>query len=105
VDQVLRHALGSGNLSVLLSGHSGAREVFQAARQYLDDVRLSRSLLSGLLILSVFPADRSSLRLADISRDLDMNTSTAHRYLATLLAVGLLARDEATREYRLAHDG
>ena len=33
---------------------------------------------------------------------LDMNPSTAHRYLSTLLAVGLLERNPDTRRYRLA---
>jgi DNA-binding IclR family transcriptional regulator len=31
-----------------------------------------------------------------------MNPSTTHRYLATLVAVGLLEQDPHTREYRLA---
>jgi DNA-binding IclR family transcriptional regulator len=30
-----------------------------------------------------------------------MNTSTTHRYVTTLLAVGLLERDPSTRKYRL----
>ena len=68
----------------------------------LQDRRLSRSLLSGLLVLSCFPADGGSLGIAELARRLDMNTSTTHRYVTTLLAVGLLDRDPATRRYRLA---
>jgi len=68
----------------------------------LDDRRLSRSLLSGLLVLSCFPSDGGSLGIAELARRLDMNTSTTHRYVTTLLAVGLLERDSSTRRYRLA---
>ncbi|HLM87396.1 MAG TPA: helix-turn-helix domain-containing protein [Solirubrobacteraceae bacterium] len=67
----------------------------------MDDRRLSRSLLSGLLVLSCFPADGRSLGIAELARILAMNTSTTHRYVTTLLAVGLLERDPATRRYRL----
>lgn len=68
----------------------------------LEDRRLSRSLLSGLLVLSCFPSDGSYLGIAELARMLGMNTSTTHRYVTTLLAVGLLERDAATRRYRLA---
>ncbi len=68
----------------------------------MEDRRLSRSLLSGLLVLSCFPADGGYLGIAELARMLDMNTSTTHRYVTTLLAVGLLERDSATRRYRLA---
>lgn len=68
----------------------------------MEDRRLSRSLLSGLLVLSCFPADGGYLGIAELARMLDMNTSTTHRYVTTLLAVGLLERDPATRRYRLA---
>lgn len=68
----------------------------------MEDRRLSRSLLSGLLVLSCFPADGGSLGIAELARRLDMNTSTTHRYVTTLLAVGLLERESTTRRYRLA---
>ncbi len=68
----------------------------------MEDRRLSRSLLSGLLVLSCFPGDGGYLGIAELARALDMNTSTTHRYVTTLLAVGLLERDPATRRYRLA---
>jgi DNA-binding MarR family transcriptional regulator len=68
----------------------------------MEDRRLSRSLLAGLLVLSCFPADGEYLGIAELARLLGMNTSTTHRYVTTLLAVGLLERDAATRRYRLA---
>ena len=53
-------------------------------------------------MLSWFPPEGGCLGIAELARILDMNTSTAHRYVTTLLAVGLLERDPATRKYRLA---
>jgi hypothetical protein len=108
VDQVIRAAGEGGTMSVLLSALKDPRWTLSIDSDewsypaQLDDRRLSRSLLSGLLVLSCFPADGGSLGIAELARRLDMNTSTTHRYVTTLLAVGLLERDSATRRYRLA---
>jgi hypothetical protein len=61
-----------------------------------------RSAESGLLMLASFPADGSYLGNAELARMLDMNPSTSHRYVSTLVAVGPLERDPATRRYRRA---
>jgi Fic family protein len=105
VDRVLRHALGTGNMSLLLSGLSDVRDALEDAPWQLEDERLSRSLLFGLLLLAAFPADRSYIGNAELARILGVNISTAHRYISTLVAVGLLERDPATRKYRLADVG
>lgn len=70
-------------------------------RALLDDRRLSRSLLAGLLVLACFTPS-SELGIAELSRRLGMRASTTHRYVATLLAAGLLERDPVSRRYRLA---
>ncbi|MHB1808215.1 MAG: helix-turn-helix domain-containing protein [Solirubrobacteraceae bacterium] len=70
-------------------------------RALLDDRRLSRSLLAGLLVLACFTPS-SELGIAELSRRLGMRASTTHRYVATLLAAGLLERDPSSRRYRLA---
>jgi hypothetical protein len=101
VDRVVRGAAESGNMSVLLSGLDDVREVLAREPRQLEDSRLSRSLLAGLLMLASFPTDGSYLGNAEIARMLDMNPSTTHRYVSTLVAVGLLERDPATRRYRL----
>jgi len=101
VDRVVRGAAEGGNMSVLLSGLKDVREVLAQEPRQLDDSRLSRSLLAGLLMLACFPTDGSYLANAEIARMLDMNPSTTHRYVSTLVAVGLLERDPATRRYRL----
>lgn len=101
VDRVVRGAADGGNISVLLSGLKDVREVLAREPRQLEDSRLSRSLLAGLLMLASFPTDGSYLGNAEIARMLDMNPSTTHRYVSTLVAVGLLERDPSTRRYRL----
>jgi hypothetical protein len=108
VDKVIRAAGQGGTMSVLLTALKDpnwtlgldAEDWVQPAQ--MEDRRLSRSLLSGLLVLSCFPPDGEYLGIAELARMLAMNTSTTHRYVTTLLAVGLLDRDSTTRRYRLA---
>jgi DNA-binding MarR family transcriptional regulator len=108
VDQVVRSAGQGGTMSVLLSALRDPQWTLALDSEewsypaQMDDRRLSRSLLSGLLVLSCFPHDGGYLGIAELARMLHMNTSTTHRYVTTLLAVGLLERDPATRRYRLA---
>jgi IclR helix-turn-helix domain len=101
VDRVIRTAAEGGSMSLLLSGLRDVREVLAREPSQMDDNRLSRSLLAGLLMLATFPTDGSYLGNAEIARLLDMNPSTTHRYVSTLVAVGLLERDPITRRYRL----
>jgi hypothetical protein len=103
VNRLLREASGAGNITLALSGLSGVHDVLEVAPRLLEDERLSRSLVSGLLMLAAFPADGSYVSNAHLARTLGMNMSTAHRYISTLVAVGLLERDPTTRKYRLAH--
>jgi Fic family protein len=108
VDQVVRTAGQGGTMSVLLSALKDPEWTLAmdseewAYPAQMEDRRLSRSLLSGLLVLSCFSSEGGYLGIAELARMLDMNTSTTHRYVTTLLAVGLLDRDPATRRYRLA---
>jgi DNA-binding IclR family transcriptional regulator len=102
VQQVVQQAAGAGAMSLLLSGRTGVWGPPHARPEKLTDLRLSRSLLSGLRMLSVFPTDGGYLRNADVARELNVNPSTTHRYLATLAAAGLLERHPQTHQYRLA---
>lgn len=63
--------------------------------------RYSQSLERGLAILSSFTASRALLGISDLARMLDLNRSTTHRYVSTLVALGYLEQDTATRRYRL----
>ena len=47
----------------------------------------SQSLERGLRILSEFAANGPVLGIADLSRAVDLNRSTTHRYVATLTAL------------------
>lgn len=109
VDHIVRAALGEGaapSVSALVAGaglyQSSARVALSTRYRMLqDNRRLSRSLLAGLLVLSCFPPEGVDLGIKDISEQLDLNTSTVHRYVVTLVAAGLLERDPETRRYRL----
>ena len=61
----------------------------------------SQSLERGLAILSAFKPTSPLLGISDLARGLDLNRSTAHRYVGTLTALGYLEQDRATRKYRL----
>ncbi|MGH2879330.1 MAG: helix-turn-helix domain-containing protein [Solirubrobacteraceae bacterium] len=108
VDHVLRAALGGGSAPSVSSmvagrdlGGSLARQAMSARYRALqDNRRLSRSLLAGLLVLSCFSSEDRDLGIKDISEELELNTSTVHRYVVTLVAAGLLERDPETRRYR-----
>jgi hypothetical protein len=109
IDHVMRAALGehaAPSVSGLVAGtgfhHSHAREMLSLRyRDLQSNRRLSRSLLAGLLVLSCFPPEGMDIGIKDISEQLDLNTSTVHRYVLTLVAAGLLERDPDTRRYRL----
>ena len=101
VNDVRRKAQADGSLRVLLAGIASQTQL-ACFPEWFDDRRMSRSLVTGLLVLATLPADGSMIRVAEIARILGLNTSTTHRYLTTLLAVGLVERDPATRRYRLA---
>jgi hypothetical protein len=102
VDRVVRAASEGGSMSVLLSGLESVRDAIEAQPAQFNDSRLSSSLLAGLMLLASFPTDGSYLGNAQLARLLGMNVSTVHRYLQTLVAVGLVERDPTTRRYRLA---
>jgi predicted transcriptional regulator len=108
VDQVVRSAGQGGTMTALLSALKDAEWALAvepsegAHAAQMDDKRLSRSLLLGLLVLSCFSSERGHLGIAELARMLNMSTSTTHRYVATLLAAGLLVQDPVTRQYGLA---
>ena len=66
-----------------------------------DDTRLSRSLLRGLSILTCFGPDNEERGIIELANQLGMSPSTTHRYVATLVELGLLERCTRSRKYRL----
>ena len=61
----------------------------------------SRSLERGLAILSSFNSDRPLIGVSELSRDLALSRSTAHRYFTTLAQLGYLQQDRDSKRYRL----
>jgi Fic family protein len=99
VDQVIDAAGAPNGVRGALAG---VRDLTASAAQAVvrDHRGLSSSFLSGLLVLAAFPDDRTYMGNAQIARMLGMSLATSHRYISTLLAVGLLERDPETRKYR-----
>lgn len=67
-----------------------------------EDARLSRSLLRGLSILTCFGPSHEERGILELAGQLGMSPSTTHRYVATLVELGLLERCTRSRKYRLA---
>jgi IclR family transcriptional regulator, pca regulon regulatory protein len=61
----------------------------------------SQSLERGLAILSSFHSDRALIGVSELSRELRLSRSTAHRYVATLAKLGYLQQDPDSKRYRL----
>lgn len=104
IDRVIRAASEGSSVSSLLRGLAQSDTLASRYEALADSPRLSRSLLLGLLVLASFPADGSSLAVTDVAGRLGMSPSTTHRYMTTLLAVGLLEQDPRTRRYRMASE-
>jgi IclR helix-turn-helix domain len=101
VNDVIRVAADAGHVALLLSSLEDVKVALMAGFGELEDPRLSRSLLQGLLVLACFPLDGSCIGNVDVARMLDLHLSTTHRYISTLTAVGLLERDPDSRKYQL----
>ena len=61
----------------------------------------SQSIDRAVLILTCFTDAQPSLTLSEIAARLDLNQSTAYRYLSTLQHAGLLQRNDSGGGYRL----
>lgn len=61
----------------------------------------SQSLERGLAILSAFNSERPLIGVSELSRELELSRSTAHRYIATLAQLGYLKQDPDSKRYRL----
>ena len=100
VDEVLRAASLSAapGLAGLISGSLRRSEPAGRGEQ---DRRLSRSLLRGLSILTCFGSAGEERGIVELSKEVGMSASTAHRYALTLIELGLLERSPRSRRYRL----
>jgi DNA-binding MarR family transcriptional regulator len=106
VARVLDAAAGGAGLPPLLSNVEQPRELISSP--LLEDPKISKSLLLGLVVLVSFPSDGGGRANKDVAGELSLAASTSHRYIQTLVAAGLLEQDPLTREYRrtvLSHRG
>lgn len=60
---------------------------------------LSQSTICAVQLLSMFN-DGDEHELTTLAQELGVSTATAHRYLNTWVAIGLLYRHPTTRKYR-----
>jgi DNA-binding MarR family transcriptional regulator len=103
INRVVREAAEDDGLLGLLGGLEELD--VQTSSAQLEDERLSRSLLRGLMVLASFPADGAARSVTEAAHQLGMGISTTHRYISTLVEVGVLERDPESRQYRLAKKG
>jgi DNA-binding MarR family transcriptional regulator len=101
IDQVVRGNSKGSRVSSVLS-RLADQELAATYAKLSASPRLSRSLMLGLLVFACFPADGEALAVTDVATRLELSPSTTHRYMSTLLAVGLLEQDPRTRRYRVA---
>ena len=100
VDQVLRRRAQGGGVSSILHGLADGRLTARYPALSASP-RLSQSLLLGLMVLACFPTDGEALAVTEVAGRLELSPSTTHRYMSTLLAVGLLEQDPRSRRYRI----
>ena len=108
VDQVMTSGSQTHGLSLyaVLAGllEEGALSIGALEARYraaLRSARLSHALFRGLVIVAFLLSESEEQGVLDVARALELNVSTTHRYLATLVAFGLLVQDPETRKYRL----
>lgn len=99
VRHVVREASGGVGQATLLSTISGVEELQRALVPLMDDERYSRATICALLVLAALPTDGAGREVTDVARQLGMAPSTAHRYMATWMAIGSIEQDSSSRRY------
>jgi hypothetical protein len=107
VRELAREAHGAGpHFSDLLSGLLSRDEVPPFPyweRRYREDVSggdFSLSALKGLLVLTQL-LEGEPIGVKALAEQLQMKPTATHRYLKTLLVLGLVEQDPRTHKYRL----
>lgn len=75
-----------------MGARSGAR---------LAEPRYSQSLETGLLIMRGFTSERPVQGIADVADRMEASRSTIHRYMTTLVALGMLEQEPHSRRYKV----
>ncbi|HEV7941913.1 MAG TPA: IclR family transcriptional regulator [Solirubrobacteraceae bacterium] len=80
-------------MSPKMGSRSGAR---------LTEPRYSQSLETGLLVMKGFSSQTPLQGIADVADRMEASRSTVHRYMTTLVALGMLEQDSLSRRYRVS---
>jgi IclR family pca regulon transcriptional regulator len=76
-----------------MGSRSGAR---------LTEPRFSQSLETGLLVMKGFSNELPLQGIAEVADRMEASRSTVHRYMTTLVALGMLEQDPLSRRYRVS---
>lgn len=100
---VLRQVLGEDEAQdwILASLSDPERLRAEAAAKSLSDERLSRSLIRGFSIVTALAPPGTERGIIEIAGSLGISPSTTHRYVTTLVELGLVERG-SSRKYRLS---
>jgi IclR family pca regulon transcriptional regulator len=67
----------------------------------LTGPRFSQSLETGLLVMKAFTPEHPVQGIAEVASRMRASRSTIHRYMTTLVGLGMLEQDHTSRRYRL----
>jgi IclR-like helix-turn-helix domain-containing protein len=101
VAQVMEVVASEEQSATLLSGLVSPKELTRLP--LLENRKISRSLLLGLVVLISFPPDGGERGVKELAQDLELPASTTYRYIHTLVAAGLLEQVRSSRRYRRTH--
>jgi hypothetical protein len=100
VAQIVLEAAGDTELAGSMSGLSSLEELRQVVLPFIDDETYSHAIFRGVMVLAAFPADGGERELTDVARTVGVAPSTAHRYVRSWIALGLLEQNPRSRRYR-----
>ena len=108
LDQILRAVAqpGAPSISALLAGlvAGGTVRRVDIEERYSSQIKdgaLSQSLLRGFVVLACFLPEGTERGIAELADQLELNISTVHRYVTTLVVLGLIEQSRKTRKYHL----
>jgi hypothetical protein len=108
-DAIVEVEKGAWNNALLITRHATTQillldgkqvSVTAGARAAKVGTGQSSSLIAGFNILAAYKPGVTLLGIAELADKAEMSRSTTHRYVRTLVTLGQLEQDPATRKYR-----
>jgi N-methylhydantoinase A/oxoprolinase/acetone carboxylase beta subunit len=108
--QVLRQATSDGGIRGFLFAQIGDGEVRKSLAAVMSDpllesTTISRSAVIAHVVLCAFTPLGIERGVLEIAKELGMSPGTTHRYIRSLVALGLVEQTVDSRKYRLAFGG